>query len=576
MRGSPIVPLLLWSSCCGIAFSHLIPPIAASANTNSRAEIWRSDDAATVKFHAACKQCLDENESQFLFKLAVSSTENVCGESDISLNGKPLNIRWDGESAAGADTISAHMTNGSGPYSLAIDYRSLCVTSPSDSIEKYAAQILTVTFHPRNDSQDNGSAGFALSYNPVGKPEIFRLVTSPISISDNDPSFDFWMDSSDLDNPQTPTTIPGDHFDNDRLEDELQRLGVLKSEVQKLEQMIQTKDDEIRKLISQDCASLTSRLKQCSSLKCFVKTSFSIVPDIFRLMKYRFWSLPSSSSERPCRHSGGVDVDRTPGQAHNVSTLAVAAPESGRKDNSSIQTTGMEITPPLPPTQRPDPHILSQSPLAAIKTKKFVRHVAIVCLVFAILYLVYKQCRNTISWRRRRVDMAARREERRARNAYRNAARRHRWRQWWSRWFPQRSQIPNNQSQHNLTTLDDEEEAGNTGSNTQQGADRDQLDGTGVQAEILGFRRVLELVGELIRPDGDRDRDPSFDRRRQNQQHTAELGAAGTYTATEAPSSTAPLTTIGSPRTSSVLSYETDSVTLDSLDPETATMFSTS
>ena len=167
------------------------------------------------------------------------------------------------------------------------------------------------------------------------------------------------------------------------------------------------------------------------------------------------------------------------------------------------------------------------------------------------------------------MDRAARREERRNRTAYRIAARRHRWRQWWNGQFRQRTHIPDHESQHSLTQVAGEEEG------RASSADSSPARGGGaMHAEITSLRRVLEFVGELVRRD-----DFHVDSRpgqRQHQQGIAEPAAASYSITATAPSSTAPLTTIGSPRTSTILSDDTDSsVTLDSLDTDIASITTT-
>lgn len=149
-----------------------------------------------------------------------------------------------------------------------------------------------------------------------------------------------------------------------------------------------------------------------------------------------------------------------------------------------------------------------------------------------------------------------------------------------------------------LIRVDEEYENGSNDSNNTTAVGEEGLGGGegggAIQAEILGFRRVLEFVGELVRPD---DSNYNCNNNNSHRQGTGNNGtgnyqrdishlpfpaaAAGISggrgrSSTPAPSSIAPLTTtIYSSRTSTILSIDTDSsVTSDSLDPETATMFS--
>ncbi|KAK2753122.1 hypothetical protein FQN55_005082 [Onygenales sp. PD_40] len=546
----PAAVLLLWSST--IAFSRVIPRRADRTASPLPVETWRDENNVSAKFVSVCDGCFDGNDSSFIFELSISTTDAVCGEPDIVLNDKKLDLEWDGTSGIGSGIFPADLTNGTQKHELVLNYESLCITSPEDSIEEYTAQILTVTFHPSNQSTDHGESGFAVSFNSAGTPQIFRLVASPVEISDED-GFDSWIDPTGSPISSGSIGVPEKTLNNDGLEADLKRLNALKLEAHELQ-------EEIRQRLLRDCSSITSKLKQCDSLKCFITASIKIVPDIFRVIRYRFGPLPSSLSDNPCRPSPRVAHGNTRPRPEKNSTIFDLKP-------NDIASTTSQDTPELSPPLSNSP--ILTNPTLRSPTKLFVKDLAIILLVAATLFLIARQCRNSPSCRRRRVDLAARREERRTRTAYRNAARRYRWRQWWNTQLgiPTPSNNPHDaDAQNRLTRVDEEEQAQHRHPNSNPQAP----DEGPIQAEILGFRRVLEFVGELVRPDDDNQRSSSNSRRQISQ-----LPPGGGRSSTPAPSSTAPLTTIGSPRTSTVLSYETDSsVTLDSLDPETATMIS--
>ncbi|KAK2810791.1 hypothetical protein FQN50_002614 [Emmonsiellopsis sp. PD_5] len=528
----PAAVLLLWSST--LALSRVIPRIADRTASPLPVETWRDENNVSAKF---------------IFELSISTTDAVCGEPDIILNDKKLDLEWDGTSGIGSGIFPADLTNGTQKHELALNYESLCITSPEDSIEEYTAQILTVTFHPFNQSTDHGESGFAVSFNSAGTPQIFRLVASPVEISDED-GFDSWIDPTGSPISSGSIGVPEKALNNDDLEADLKRLHALKLEAHELQ-------EEIRQRLLRDCSSITSRLKQCDSLKCFITASIKIVPDIFRVVRYRFGPLPSSLSDNPCRPSPRVSHGNTRPRPEKNSTIFDLKP-------NDIASTTSQDAPELSPPLSSSP--ILTNPTLRSPTKLFIKDLAIILLVATTLFLIARQCRNSPSCRRRRVDLAARREERRTRTAYRNAARRYRWRQWWNTQLgiPTPSNNPHDtDAQNRLARVDEEEQA------QPQAPDQGPI-----QAEILGFRRVLEFVGELVRPDDDdNQRSSNSNSRRQISQLPP--GGGGGRSSTPAPSSTAPLTTIGSPRTSTVLSYETDSsVTLDSLDPETATMIS--
>ncbi|ODH21042.1 hypothetical protein ACO22_05725 [Paracoccidioides brasiliensis] len=591
MRASAV---LLWSCYSIVAFACVIPPSSRFNNNNSDSslsiETWRDDITIEVKFTSVCDGCFDDHDLSYIFHLTISSTQSVCGESDVVLNNKKLELTWDGINGIGSGIFPSDMTNGSRNHQLLLNYQAFCISSPQDSLEEYTAQILAVTFYPTNYTNPNErTSGFAVSFNSAGKPQIFRLVASPIEISDED-TFDSWLIPSDPFNVPISTCTAVTIFDGD-LEKDLKNIHMLKAQVWKLQMEIKAKEQEIRKHLFRDCVFMTSRLKQCASLSCFIKTSFKIVPDVFRFVRYQFGPLPSSISDSLCRpFPNSAHRSRTNQTSKQNATTFQLKP----KDISSKKADrpdDNQLSPVFPTHEGAEPKlkhipIFNYSPTTLTPAKLFIKDLAILLLVSSIIFLLAKHCRNSLFCRRRRVDLAARREERRTLTAYRIAARRHRWRQWWNTRFglypsfssassPSSRDVEHSCQQQRLTgPAHHEGEGGNllrhnttTASNVGGGA---------IQAEILGFRRVLEFVGELVRPDGNNDSNASTFLRQQvigtgNQRDISFVRRDSTT----APSSVAPLATIGSPRTSSVLSYETDSsVTLDSLDPETATMVS--
>lgn len=453
----------------------------------------------------------------------------------------------------GEGNFTAELTNGLGARGISLYWQSLCISSPKDSIEEYAAQILTVTFHPTGQPAGPETSGFAVSFNSAGRPQILRLVNSPVNISHEDDLFEEWLDPIESTEPnqqqlgEEPAAID--------LEAELKHLEQLKQQAEQLDAMARQKDAEIRKHLLHDCTFISSRLKHCKDLKCFIRTSFKIVPDIFRLMKYKFGPLPSSVPGSHCRSS-----EATPGR--NSSAIVDAPRWNTTTDylTDVFNVTSTTPSPSLPDLSAP----VSESEETGARARHALHHIAVVLLTLAVALLLIKISRNTVTWKRKRADFAARREEIRTRRAYRSAACRYRWRLWWQGFFrQQRESRSGRTSQHDLP-LSEARESIDYETDSDDGSDEGGIENMGV--EILGLRRVFEYVGELVGMNGPEDP--------YHYHNPQELG--GLYTRAEpAPSSTAPLTTVGSPRTSSVLSYETSILdTVDSLESETATIVS--
>ncbi|KLJ09791.1 hypothetical protein EMPG_14777 [Blastomyces silverae] len=653
--------LLLWFCGSTVAFSHVIPHgrryYDDDAYTGNVVETWSdSDDSTSVSFASLCDDCFGTIDISYVFDIRISSTQFACGQTNVTLNQRDLDLVWHGNNGIGSGIFHANMTSGYQTHELSLNYLAFCISSPEGVGEEYTAQILTVTFQPTNQITDNDrTSGFAVSFNSVGAPRIYRLVTSPIEISDEN-AFDSWVDPLDPFNLpiSTDKTANSDYI----LYDDLKTLHSLKAEAQELQEKIKSKEQEIRKHLLQDCKSMAMRLKECINLSCFIRTSFEIVPDAFRLVKHQFGPLPSSLSDSPCRPPPDASYQTPSSQdtgspSNNLNPNALSTPQSTPSPNSPSSTFTPQSTPiPTNPTNSPpytyyddlpncdDEHPPNQSlppncrhVLNGHNTPNrhdgFNRHdipvrnpsillkdLAIILLIASLFVVLIKHCRNSPSWLRRRVDIATRREERRTRNAYLNAARRYRWRQWWNSRFgwgrgreveaSGHSQQGRQQERNMLIRVNEECENGNSNPSNMTAVREEGAAGAGegggeaIQAEILGFRRVLEFVGELVRPDYihynyNDDNSNNYNSDNSRRQGTGNEGT-GNYqsnisqlpypatapgigvgrSSTPAPSSVAPLTTtIYSPRTSTVLSIETDSsLTLDSLDPETATMFS--
>ncbi|EEH11651.1 conserved hypothetical protein [Histoplasma capsulatum G186AR] len=629
---------LLWSCGFAIAFSHVIPHTRSASYDDDYpgpsypVEAWSDDEnSTTTRFDSLCDGCFGSIDISYVFDIHISSTQFACEEANVTLNQRKLDLVWHGNNGIGSGIFPANMTNGEQTHELSLNYLAFCISSPQSDGAQYTAQILTVTFKPTNQITENErTSGFAVSFNSVGTPRIYRLVASPIDLLD-DSTFESWRDP--LDPSNLPISIDKAVNSEYTLSEDLKRLHALKAEAHKLQEEIKFKEQEIRKHLLQDCKSMATRLKECANLSCFIRTSLEIVPDAFRLVKHQFGPLPSSLSDSPCRPLPSNPYKTHSSQATPPSNIpnpnVLTKPQSTPSLSSQVSTLPSHTT--LIPTSLTNYHThnyyndlsnchdlpegynapncrhvlyghdtLIRHDIPTRGPSILLKSIAIILLITSLFIVLIKHCRNSPSWLRRRVDLAARREERRTRNAYLNAARRYRWRQWWNsrfRWGGRRNSVDLRHTQHGqqqhqrhnmLIRVDEGYESGSITSNNRTGVGDEGGGGEAIQAEILGFRRVLEFVGELIRPDYSYYSSDDTHNNNSSSDYSHLQGAgddsAGDYQRdisqlpfpATAPSSVAPLTTtIYSPRTSTVLSIETDSSdTLDSLDPETATMFS--
>ncbi|EZF31090.1 hypothetical protein H109_06664 [Trichophyton interdigitale MR816] len=537
-------------------------------------KLHRSKDAVSVEFETPCRQCFDNGETNVIFHIEIARTNSVCGESDVRLNGEKLAFAWDGANAVGDGMVTAQLIGRKEGVNLRLHWRSLCIASPRGSIGGYAAQILTFTFYPAGQEEGNDTSGFAVSFNSVDTPDILRLVTSPAPTSDEPSVLEEWLKTSGNDRLHQESLVKSHPITDAELEEQLKELHKLRDQAKALDEVIKEKDEKIREHLFDDCTNLTAQLKECKTLQCFISATFQLVPDMFRLVKHRFGPLPTSLADSPCRPVSKVRQN----ESENVSkeknsTNPYHIPNPVGSNNTSIidstQNPNTGWTEP-PPTNSPPSN---QLPSRSAIIKHVIRDFAFVSLFVAVLYMLLKHCGNSISCRRRRVDMLARREQRRTLHAYRAAACRYRLRQWWHRVLGREDMTPIAQSP--TTPINSQQNDTIRISNLPPGSLTPESESDTMPNEILGLRRVFEFVGELVNPNGA----PATSDRVQSRlaaQDITEITARRYAAGTPAPSSTAPLTTIGSPRAStSILSFETDSEdTVDSLDPETATMMS--
>lgn len=285
----------------------------------------------------------------------------------------------------------------------------------------------------------------------------------------------------------------------------------------------------------------------------------------------------------------------------------------------SASSEPLSTSPPNPSPSSYNPALFT-SFFAHTSAKQTVREFAVYALVFLALGFLVQHVGSIMPWRTRcRVECAARHEERRTRRAYRNAARRLRWERWWRRQLHyiktlrggnsdgtcercERCERPievagmTNQGRPcadaelrrgNLLQLsryewerargrnrdrDRETLPPNTGTGTGTGTGMPypnehnhdhhtrSYNAAAMQDEIIGFRRVLDYVGELIRPGTPSSFASSLS-------SAAAASRAGTGTGTGQMTS---LASLASPGTS-VLSYDSgvgSTETLDSLVPE--------
>ncbi|KAL1985056.1 hypothetical protein VTN96DRAFT_8291 [Rasamsonia emersonii] len=523
----------------GPAIAYALPvPSLQTRNANASTEEfsvvwWRDAQGVSVKFEASCSGCSSGSYHDWPFELSVREAKGACGDAILFLNGKELPVHWDGNQGSGSGMIPSAPSQDAATSERSANWRSVCLEAPSDAPTGHTAQVLTLTLDNVEELAVQDRVGFTVSFTNAEQPEILRLSTFVVDIPDDKLALEAWRDPPTTERFDTQDSVHKLEPDTleDRIERELQKLQDLRSEARELRHAIRVQEEKIRSLLREDCQSLSSKWEQCRDLGCIFKVSLQTVPEMFRSIRYRFGSLESQKLVPAC------NSDDRPSPASGAS-LQSPYPSRNRSEGE-IDNPGIGIESSRYLTV---PSISLESP-----TKDFFRSCFILLLVIVVSALAFKILRNSPTFRRRRADLAARREERRARRAYNRAARRLRWRQWWE--GRSHRAAPSTSSSHSLPQIDRTEQPRDDllpDPETQQGT---------MHAEILGLRRVLEFVGQLVGNEDDPDLarfpgqppPPRYEEISGNP-HVASVG-------------------MNSPRSSSLMSLETtSSLTLETLD----------
>lgn len=444
---------------------------------------------------------------------------------------------------------------------LLVSWESACLTGSSEEAAQDAAQILAISIQQAGAIQLNHEVGFTVSFLQAEIPRFLRFHPRPLRISVGDFEPSDWLVPHELD-----CVEDADHVDTD-IERHWEELQDLQIQMRQLQVRIEEAEHYIREKLLHACPEVWVPLKQCADVECTVKAGLRMIPDFVRQLRYRFAPLPSTLPKSRCRQDQDrtgctLQLDRNP-QPPMSRPMNETQPRNSSLGDEMRKPGIIDLPPPftIPPHVNPGPSLdLPRHD----RVKSSMRTCAIIFLVIASSTLLLRLYRNTGHFLRKRSEFAAGREERTSRRAYSDAARRLRWRQWWeSRSY---QTMPRSPSAHSLAEVNpvDYDDMPFSQSESQPDLEANQRfeRGATMHAEILSLRRVLDFVGHLVResdPDSDVDRPPQYSR------HEAPRHVAYQYA--DAPSSTAGLTTLDSPRTSSLLTLDTvSSLTIDTLD----------
>ncbi|KAH8705759.1 hypothetical protein BGW36DRAFT_17863 [Talaromyces proteolyticus] len=608
MRGVSQAAVLLLLPTLGPVITHGQPTRrrTADAAIDERPVLWwRDTDGVVVQFQTPCAGC----ESKYLpIKLGTASNNGVCENVTVSVNGRELKHQWDGKSASGSGTIPVSSSHYEETELLA-SWQSICLTAPLDALSGRDAHILTLVLNNgTSSSQDN--VGFTISFTFVEQIEILRVSNFPIQLSDEE--WETWSrpqnaGASTTEQNTSPEQVKPE-LDSMKIEveieTELQKLQYLRYQSEVIQHLINSQEEKIHELLRQDCTSLFTQWKQCNTLACYFESSWKSVPEIYRSIKYRFGPLESQRLFPICPppKAGDAYINDPPAPSAEIPSPTAPASASSQHTATPSTTSTFLALPAITdiPPSLDIPHPLSEKhndnfltfdiPLDS-PTKTSLRSYAILALIILILTLVFRTLRRSTAFRRRRRDLASRREEQRTRRAYRNAARRLRWRQWWEgggsdevvgsgaragregpgartgRETGRSSSLGRSvTSSHSLPDLDHPPNTAalqhsNNDANPFPSHNTAEESGGIMHAEILGLRRVLEYVGELV----ETNNDSNSSRRTTTTRSRSHSRPPPQYEDIDGQ-----IAGVGSPRASTMFSLETGSlVTLETLDTDT-------
>ncbi|KAE8148442.1 hypothetical protein BDV25DRAFT_17361 [Aspergillus avenaceus] len=433
--------------------AHIAISSAVSQDAVDSVSLFQDDRIPTVRFQVLRPGWGNEGETPLLFELSVDAQDGSCDGTSISVNGKRLGHSWDGSFGYGSgDILLPHINNFTPLYA---SWESICSPQPDSSNEK-TNQLLTVRIRQDNDDGSANSFSFTSLLALTQPPEILSLCITPWGPSING----FPVSRVFRRIKCRPVHIDASSTGENEPEQEL----------------------KVQKLLQYTHANSQLKEGDCGSLECKANPLLTDVPGLLDRLKHRvggfsisligricFWH---SGPSKPMNHSEQIRVDPTKDTSRFV--------YEGSHDPTSalpFSTTSKKSFPVLEMA-------LSYEP----SKRDYAKICLVTILVSCVIALVLKIAHSTMYCRRRRVDRAARREERRARMAYKSAARRLRWRRWWEGGPYEPVPIG-----HDLPVI--RQQSHDLESGTESNV---PPEGEPMWNEIQDFRQTLEYVRELV------------------------------------------------------------------------------
>ncbi|CAI6232537.1 unnamed protein product [Periconia digitata] len=435
------------------------------------------DTYAQATFSVPCANCLgsdhtSHDDESIILSFKAHSFNEPCGTSNITLNGQYLPHEWQGDVASGSASYTGVTDVDANAWllqhDLDLEWENTCVHGEDESDD--AAQILTVNIKAIDGRPTQTPSGFTVSFKQQQHPpELLRLESVPNRSAADKQQAQSWLappselrlrlpPKEDRPSPEHPPSLS--------LENEISELEALRTEVQKLQEVIDEKETLIKLHIEKETGNLREKLGECDGFKCFVKTIANGAHGAWRIFYIRL-----KSKHRHNEQPMGKLEDEYHGlrKSHYKQFPAI---------EGHVRITSDEGSSPPPPSPEQDAH--RPRPRMPSPNSPFVIAIEVVLGILCCGCLVTALRSTRCCSLRSRTERAAAREERRNARAYRRAARNHAWRNWWRGNWRDRSRIEDYEEKRSLIQ------------------DQENVLEDAMQEEIRQLRAAHGIVNELI------------------------------------------------------------------------------
>ena len=331
----------------------------------------------------------------------VGSSDSACGKSNLKLDAQPLDVQWEGAQGTGDGFLKAYAH-------ARLSWTVTCLYNPTSAARSisYGEDVLQViSFRLPNAESRQSLPGFTISYRQTGQPSILRFEPSYTVPTKSDSDYDRWQNPLPpfIAEEPTPTelasSVPDASFGSS---DSGQKS--LKSHLSELKDKVKDKVHKVFESLSKLCHKKGSSVaKAGKSHQDGAKlTKNSTDPE-------SSFAIAEENSDDVHLHDE-LDISPTAAQPSHVHAFSAAETRSIHPPASATNTSDT-----FPPIHHP-------ISLSAVVLRSF--FLALVLISFLIW--LFLRCHDP----RRRVDRAARREERKTKRLYRRAARRQRLKHW--------------------------------------------------------------------------------------------------------------------------------------------------